>query len=389
MKSHYKYMFIVLFLGIACLFSVENINAEEPKNGWVEKNGYWYYYVNGSRVKNKCREIYYEAAGKNCYFCFDSSGKMYADTEETIGGKTYTFDSNGVRSESYVNNDGVLVDPSKSGWILVDEVWFYYENGKPVTGLRTLSYSGGSGKFYFDEYGEMQVGFVYIEVNGRELEVYFDEEVGYMVTNTIREIDGVTYRFFNDGTYEETDGEYVSDDEDSDDLDGDDNDYYDDTDDTDGSTGDGISNNVDNNASGDGTGDIIASGGNSSGSSGGSGSGGGGSTGSTYVYSSTVKKTSCESLNNVIDFLMAILDIIHIVVPIILILMGSIDFVKNVTSFDEKKMQMNYSAFIKRCLCAVIVFFIPMIVNLLFSMPGVPKISVGGVGCEITTIIIS
>lgn len=380
MNNRCKFFLLVLFSLVILPIFFYDVKAEE-KNGWIEKDGYWYYYQNGSKVKNKCMEIYYESAGKKCYFCFDSSGTMLADTEETFGGKTYTFDSNGVRSDYYVDSDGVLVDPSKAGWILIDNSWFFYRNGKPLTGLKTLDYSGGSGKFYFDEYGEMQVGFVYYEVNGIEKEAYFDEEVGYMVTNTVREINGVTYKFYRDGTFEETDGETVSDDEDSDNID------YDD-DDEDSTYDDDSNNDVGDSNDSDDIDDVVTSGGVSTGSGSSGGSSGGTSGGSTYVYSSKIKKTSCESVNNVIDFLMALLDIIHIFVPIILILMGAIDFVKNVVSSDEKKMQMSRHSFIMRCLCAVMVFFIPLIVNLLFSLPGISQVDIGGVGCEITTIII-
>lgn len=400
MKRYCKFFLLILFMFVSSFFLFDDVSADD-KNGWIEKDGAWYYYQNGSKVKNKCKEIYYEAASKNCYFCFDSSGIMLADTEETIGGKTYTFDSNGVRSDYYVDSDGILVDPSKAGWILIDDVWFFYKNGRPLTGLRTLDYSGGSGKFYFDEYGEMQVGFVYLEINGREIEAYFDEEIGYMVTNTVREIDGVIYRFYGDGTFEEVDGENISDDSDSDDIDYDEDDDFDDNQDNDIEDDDNRDDDFDSSDdTDDGAGDVITSGGTasggsggngSSGGSGGSGSGGsgsGGSGGSTYIYSSTVKKTSCESVNNAIDFLMSLLDIIHIFVPIILILMGSVDFVKKLISFDEKNMQIATSVFIKRCLCAVIVFFIPLIVNLLFSLPGISEIDIGGVGCEIATIIV-
>ncbi len=345
-----------LFVFSVTIFICFSLNVQ-AKDGWIQDGDVWYYYQNGSKVKNKCKEIYYGAIGRNAWFCFDEQGIMLSNTEETFNGKTYSFDENGVRSESYYDKNGVLIDSSKSGWVQMDDVWYYYKSGKPVTGLKTLEYSGGSGKFYFNDDGQMEVGFMTIEIKGKELDVYFDEEVGYMVTNTTRQIDGETYRFYKDGSYEEATGETLSDDEEDDYIDEDEDELIDE-DDTDYDFDDD-------------TDDIISSGGNSSG---GSSSNGGKPTESTYKYNSKIKKNSCESVNNVIDFLMALLDGIHIFIPIILILMGSIDLTKSVLSSDEKMMKMATSSFIKRCLAAVIVFFVPVIVELLFSLPGLPSI---------------
>lgn len=375
MKNNHKYILFFLCCFISSFFFI-NLKVDAI-TGWVEENGRWYYYTSSKkRLEDTCKELDYAAIGKKCWFCFDSDGVMIADQEWEYKGKTYTFDENGVRSESYVNDDGMLIDPSLSGWVPIDDCWYYYKNGKPVTGLKTLEYKGGSGKFYFDEYGEMQVGFITVESKGKEYDVYFDEKIGNMITNTTKEIDGITYKFNKDGTYEELDGETVDDDEDSDEIDDDDEEYDDDEDYDDEDYDD--EDYDDDSDDGD---PFYAFGGGSS------GSGGSSTTSNTYKYSTTVKKTSCESLNNAIDFLMAILDIIHIFVPIILILMGAIDFAKATMLSDDKKMRESEMAFIKRCLAAVIVFFIPVIVEILFSLPGLPTVDIGGIGCEISRII--
>lgn len=105
------------------------------------------------------------------------------------------------------------------------------------------------------------------------------------------------------------------------------------------------------------------------------------STTPTYQYNPAIKQSSCQRIEDVIEFLSALLKIIQIFVPILLIIMGSIDLLLAVLALDEKRMQQSTAKFTKRCLAAVIVFFIPLIVELLFSLPGVPSVS--GLVCGI------
>jgi hypothetical protein len=77
---------------------------------------------------------------------------------------------------------------------------------------------------------------------------------------------------------------------------------------------------------------------------------------------------SCTTLAPVISFLKAILGIIQWGIPILLIIMGSIDLGKAVMASDDKEIKGATSKLIKRAIAAVAVFFIPMIVNLLINM---------------------
>ena len=72
-----------------------------------------------------------------------------------------------------------------------------------------------------------------------------------------------------------------------------------------------------------------------------------------------------ETLPNVISMLVTI---IKIAIPVALIIFGMIDLGKAVMSNDEKEMKGAQTKFIKRCLYAVIVFFVVAIVQFVVSV---------------------
>lgn len=63
-----------------------------------------------------------------------------------------------------------------------------------------------------------------------------------------------------------------------------------------------------------------------------------------------------------------LMDIIIIVIPIILILMGAIDFVKAVISQKTDDMKKAQNTFIKRVIIAVIIFFVPSAIMFIMSI---------------------
>ena len=75
-----------------------------------------------------------------------------------------------------------------------------------------------------------------------------------------------------------------------------------------------------------------------------------------------------DDLKPVILFIKAILQIIQIGIPIILIVMGSIDLGKAVLSSDDKEIKGATGKLIKRAVAAVAVFFIATIVSLLMGL---------------------
>lgn len=62
-----------------------------------------------------------------------------------------------------------------------------------------------------------------------------------------------------------------------------------------------------------------------------------------------------------------VIRVLQIAIPIGLIVMGTIDMGKSVITGDEKKIKENQGKFVKRIISAVIVFLIPLIVNLVLN----------------------
>ena len=74
------------------------------------------------------------------------------------------------------------------------------------------------------------------------------------------------------------------------------------------------------------------------------------------------------SLQNIFALARLVVRILQIVVPIGLIVMGTIDMAKSVIAGDEKKMKEAQKPFVKRIIAAIIVFLIPYIVNLVINL---------------------
>lgn len=72
---------------------------------------------------------------------------------------------------------------------------------------------------------------------------------------------------------------------------------------------------------------------------------------------------------------MVLTPIIQIGIPVALILFGSIDMVRGVMANDEKAMKESVSRFIRRCLAAIVVFFIVTIVTVVIGL--ISKTDVG------------
>lgn len=78
----------------------------------------------------------------------------------------------------------------------------------------------------------------------------------------------------------------------------------------------------------------------------------------------------CNGLGPVIAIIRNIVTIIQWIVPVILILMGTIDLVKAVTQGKEDDIKKGQKTLITRAISAVIVFLIPIIVNVIINFIG-------------------
>ncbi len=82
-----------------------------------------------------------------------------------------------------------------------------------------------------------------------------------------------------------------------------------------------------------------------------------------------ILEVSCDSILPIIQFVKnGIIPIIQIGIPIILIIMGTIDLGKAVVGSDEKKIKEAQSTLVKRAIAAVAVFFVTTLVVLVFGL---------------------
>lgn len=79
---------------------------------------------------------------------------------------------------------------------------------------------------------------------------------------------------------------------------------------------------------------------------------------------------NCEGLGSIVVVVKFILKIIQWVVPIILIVLGTIDLVKAVVAGKDDDIKKHQQTLIKRIIAAVIVFLIPMLVSILMGWIG-------------------
>ncbi len=98
-----------------------------------------------------------------------------------------------------------------------------------------------------------------------------------------------------------------------------------------------------------------------------------------FIGNINIVKASSDAIGDVctnpdilriIYFILIIIDIVKIIIPIGLIVMGIIDFSKAVISSDEKTQKKSSRLFMNRILCAVLVFIVPWIVKVLMVVLG-------------------
>lgn len=86
-----------------------------------------------------------------------------------------------------------------------------------------------------------------------------------------------------------------------------------------------------------------------------------------FLANETASSVCTGGIASVVGLAKMVIKVLQLVVPIGLIIMGTIDMAKAVIAGDEKKMKEAQKPFIKRIIAAVIVFLIPIIVNMVLS----------------------
>ena len=75
-----------------------------------------------------------------------------------------------------------------------------------------------------------------------------------------------------------------------------------------------------------------------------------------------------EDMVTILDVVKAGLNVVRWVIPIILIVLGTIDISKAVTAQDEKQTKEAQKRFTTRAIYAVVIFLIPTIISLIFTL---------------------
>ena len=86
-----------------------------------------------------------------------------------------------------------------------------------------------------------------------------------------------------------------------------------------------------------------------------------------------VEPVYAESCNGILtagayELLQDALNIIRIAVPALLIVLGAVDLGTAVVSEDKDALKKSTSKLLKRCLAAIVIFFVPLIVNVLINL---------------------
>lgn len=76
----------------------------------------------------------------------------------------------------------------------------------------------------------------------------------------------------------------------------------------------------------------------------------------------------CQDLGPVVKLIKSVLGIIQFVIPVLLIVLGTIDLGKAVISSDDKEVKAAQSRLIKRCIYAVAIFFVVLLVKLVMGL---------------------
>lgn len=79
-------------------------------------------------------------------------------------------------------------------------------------------------------------------------------------------------------------------------------------------------------------------------------------------------ETECGGLLPILRLVYNVINILRIIIPIVLILLGTIDLGKAVIASDDKEIKSAQSMLIKRLVYAALIFFVPLIVYVIMNL---------------------
>ena len=164
-------------------------------NGFRQEGNYWYYYENGTMLKNRW------VTQNGFWYYMDSNGRRVTGFY-TIKDYNYYFDSEGIMA---------------TGWRYINEKWYLFAgDGKMRTNYDVLS-SNELVMYHLNEKGELVTGWTYYNNEWKYIDTvtgnvvfgwkqidnnwyYFTSPTGGMATGWVF-IEGRQYYFYNNGVY--------------------------------------------------------------------------------------------------------------------------------------------------------------------------------------------
>ena len=129
------------YVGVNGLWDKNAKKQEAPKpvvkkQGWVKENNAWYYYENGTLVRNKWAGNYW----------LGTDGKMVVSSWVDNG--RYYVGVNGLWDKNAKKQEAPKPAVKKQGWVKSGSDWYYYENG-------TLARNKWAGNYWLGTDGKM------------------------------------------------------------------------------------------------------------------------------------------------------------------------------------------------------------------------------------------
>lgn len=78
----------------------------------------------------------------------------------------------------------------------------------------------------------------------------------------------------------------------------------------------------------------------------------------------------CYKTANIWSILGSVILVLKILIPIVVIALGIIDFGKATVSSDEKAIKKTLVMMLKKIVVGIVIFFVPTLINLIFSLIG-------------------
>lgn len=92
---------------------------------------------------------------------------------------------------------------------------------------------------------------------------------------------------------------------------------------------------------------------------------------SNYLFLLDNTTFDCDNqLGDVIGIIGFVMKVIQVIVPLLLILWGTIDLIKSVVAGKEDDIKKNQKTLMKRVISAVIVFLVPFLVSIILGLIG-------------------